>query len=111
MRPLELLGLGPLSWLGIGVGDSQRIENKAIIASKRAFVSSRPSWPTVAVCGEPRQRWPTSDVARWRQGQIVERASDEAIAAGYDEWRIFDVDERELAQEMTTDQWVEQDRS
>lgn len=43
------------------------------------------------------------DMARWRQYQILEVVSDAAIAAGFDEWRIFDVDERELAWGMDTE--------
>ena len=46
------------------------------------------------------------DMARWRQGQILERISDEAIAGGYEEWRIFDRDERELAWGCLTEKWA-----
>ena len=44
------------------------------------------------------------DMQRWRQrqGQIVERAGDEALAAGYDSWLVFDVDEQMLAQGVAT---------
>ena len=38
------------------------------------------------------------NMQRWRQGQIVERVGDEALAAGYDSWLVFDVDEGLLAQ-------------
>lgn len=44
--------------------------------------------------------------SRWRWSQIIERVSDEAIAVGCDQWRIFDVDKRELAQGMRTDHLV-----
>ncbi len=47
------------------------------------------------------------DMAKWRRNQIIERVSDDAIAMGYHEWRIYDNDERELAQGRKTDQWVE----
>ena len=38
---------------------------------------------------------------------ITESTLDAAIAAGFDEWRVFDVDERELAWGMDTGYWVE----
>lgn len=38
------------------------------------------------------------DMARWRQGQIVERVADAAHGAGRDRWLIFDCDEVMLAQ-------------
>jgi len=38
------------------------------------------------------------DMERWRQREIVERVGDEALAAGYDSWLVFDVDEKMLAQ-------------
>ena len=38
------------------------------------------------------------DMERWRQRQIVERVGDEALAAGYDSWLVFDADETLLAQ-------------
>ena len=38
------------------------------------------------------------DMERWRQRQIVERVGDEALAAGYDSWLVFDVEEGLLAQ-------------
>ena len=38
------------------------------------------------------------DMVRWRQRQLVERIGDEALAAGYDSWLVFDVDEGLLAQ-------------
>ena len=39
-----------------------------------------------------------ADMERWRQRQIVDRVGDEALAAGYDCWLVFDVDEGLLAQ-------------
>lgn len=47
------------------------------------------------------------DMARWRRNQIIDRVTDEAISMGYDERRIFDSDEKELAQGMKTDHLVE----
>ena len=38
------------------------------------------------------------DMERWRQRQLVERVGDEALAAGYDSWLVFDVNEGLLAQ-------------
>ena len=38
------------------------------------------------------------DIERWRQTQIAERVGDEALAAGYDSWLVFDTDEGLLAQ-------------
>ena len=38
------------------------------------------------------------DMERWRQRQIVERVGDEALAAGFDSWLVFDTDEGLLAQ-------------
>ena len=38
------------------------------------------------------------DMQRWRQNQIVERVGDEALAAGYDCWVLFDADEVMVAQ-------------
>ncbi len=38
------------------------------------------------------------DMQRWRQGQIVERIGDDALAAGLDSWLVFDTDEGLLAQ-------------
>lgn len=38
------------------------------------------------------------DMERWRQRQIVERIGDDALAAGYDAWLVFDSDEKLLAQ-------------
>ena len=38
------------------------------------------------------------NMERWRQCQIVERVGDEAHAAGYDSWLVFDTDEGLLAQ-------------
>jgi hypothetical protein len=43
------------------------------------------------------------DMARWRRNQIIDRASDEAIECGFDSWRIFDVDEHQLAYGASTD--------
>ena len=43
------------------------------------------------------------DMARWHQDQIMDRVSDEAIATGFEEWRIFDADECELAWGMDTE--------
>ena len=42
------------------------------------------------------------DMERWRQRQIVERVGDEALAAGYDSWLVFDTDEKMLAQGVGT---------
>ena len=39
-----------------------------------------------------------ADMERWRQAQIVERVGDDALAAGYDTWLVFDTDEGLLAQ-------------
>ena len=47
------------------------------------------------------------DMARWRQYQILDRISDAAIEQGYEEWRILDVDERELAWGMGTGHLVQ----
>ena len=42
------------------------------------------------------------DMERWRQRQIVERVGDEALAAGYDSWLMFDTDAGLLAQGVAT---------
>ncbi|MDK1021713.1 MAG: hypothetical protein QGD90_08780 [Candidatus Hydrogenedentes bacterium] len=41
------------------------------------------------------------EMQRWRQGQIIERVGDEALAAGYDSWLVFDLDEGLLARAVT----------
>ncbi len=38
------------------------------------------------------------DMERWRQTQIVERVGDDALAAGFDCWLVFDLDEKLLGQ-------------
>jgi hypothetical protein len=40
------------------------------------------------------------DLQRWWQNIIVNAIGDEAVAAGYDEWFVFDVNEQLLAQGM-----------
>lgn len=46
------------------------------------------------------------NMARWRQGQIVERISDAAIEAGFEEWELWTADERRLAWGCETDKWI-----
>ena len=38
------------------------------------------------------------DMQRWRQGQIIERVSYEAVERGYESWVVLGVDETMLAQ-------------
>ena len=42
------------------------------------------------------------DMQRWRQAQLVERVGDDALAAGYDAWLVFDTDEKLLGQGVAT---------
>ena len=42
------------------------------------------------------------DMQKWRQTQIVERRGNEAVAAGFDSWLVFDTDEGLLAQGVAT---------
>jgi len=53
---------------------------------------------TLTKCEHGQWHHVNPDMERWRQTQIVERVGDEALAAGYDSWLVFDPDEPLLAQ-------------